>query len=502
MKATFTLRRLLGAALVILLSLPCSQAKLSSDRWGRLTEEERHQMTSAEHYIDQKDYKSAINEYELFLQLYGKSDAASYAQFMVAECTRNLGKINTSIDEFRNVIDYFPDSIDAGAAQYSIGLALAQGGDAEKAVVAFEKVVEKWPKEEFGALARSQACTIYWRIGQVEKWLTHIKYLATGDYADPGNLHADSQRRLFLHYLSSNQMSDAFEVIEVFRKKNPSLTKDSLLTFADWTSGELPKIPALYGEKGTKALPVIAASAIAFIEKQPGYAKQKSELELICVHILAAAGMNDQLLKRYAMLVNQSPENDSLRSEYAHNLCSAAKYEEARLVYRDMRNRYAADCATAESYLQEGKSGRTIEIYQAMLAKYSDKTVDIHWRLGQLLQQSGKYPEAIASFQQSEHEPQALFSIAECQASMKQYDAAIQTMVGVMNFFKSSAPDANYRIAGYQAASGNKDAAIKTLKSVCIKYLNTGVAGRAHQDLSLNYGIDVTLGGSSKKEEP
>ena len=38
-------------------------------------------------------------------------------------------------------------------------------------MVAFEKVVEKWPKTEFGAQARSEACAIYWRLGKTEKWL-------------------------------------------------------------------------------------------------------------------------------------------------------------------------------------------------------------------------------------------------------------------------------------------------------------------------------------------
>lgn len=499
MRSPFAACRLpCAAAIALLLALPCARAKLAPERWSRLTEEERHQMTRAERYVDQKDYKSALAEYELFLQLYGKSDNASYAQLMFAECTRRLGKVNAAIDEFRNVIDYFPDSIDAGAAQYSMGLAHAQGGDAEKAVLVFEKVVEKWPKEEFGALARSEACTIYWRLGKVEKWLPHIEYLVAGDYAGPGNLRAESQRRLFLHRLISNQMGDALKLVEGTRAKDP------LFTFADWASDTLRNrnnIATLYGERGTKALSSIAAAAVAFIEKHPGYAAQKAELELRCVRILAAAGANDQASARYATLVKQSPENDSLRSEYARHLRNAAKFEDARLVYRDMQNHYLGDWETAESYYEEKNIKRAIESYQAMLPKHPDKVADIQWRLGEFLQLSGKYPEAIASFQQSQRDPQALFRIAESQAAMKQFDAAIQTLVGVMNFFKSSAPEAQYKMAHYQAAGGNKEAAIKTLKLVCKNYLNTEWAGRAHQDLSIVYGVDVTLGGAAKKEE-
>src|SRR3954470_11400742 len=159
--------------LALLLAVLPAHAKMAAARWERVTEEERHQLTRAERYFDQKEYKSALSEYELFLQLYTKSEVASYAQLMFAECTRELGQINTAINEFRNVIDYFPDSIDAGKAQYSIGVCLTQSGDAEKAVKEFEKVVEKWPKEDFGAQARDEACTIYWRLGKIDKWLPH-----------------------------------------------------------------------------------------------------------------------------------------------------------------------------------------------------------------------------------------------------------------------------------------------------------------------------------------
>src|SRR5829696_8730013 len=103
----------LAAFLALLAALPV-HAKLAPDRWGRATEEERHQLTRAERYFDQREYKSALAEYELFLQLYAKSEVGSYAQLMFAECTRRLGQVNTALNEFRSVLDYFPDSIDAG----------------------------------------------------------------------------------------------------------------------------------------------------------------------------------------------------------------------------------------------------------------------------------------------------------------------------------------------------------------------------------------------------
>jgi TolA-binding protein len=110
----------------------------------------------------------------------------------------------------------------------------------------------------------------------------------------------------------------------------------------------------------------------------------------------------------------------------------------------------------------------------------------------------GKYQEAIACYNQADREPQSLFRIAECQGSLKQHAAAIPTLVSVLNFFKSSAAEAQYKFARHYAAKGDKEAAIRTLKTVCKIHLNTSWAGQAHQDLSRKYGVDVTLGGAAK----
>jgi TolA-binding protein len=499
-RTCFAALGLLWALAVLFFSVTDVGAKLPADRWTRLTEEERHQLTRAERYVEQNNFKSALAEYELFIQLYGKSEVASYAQFMFAECTRRLGQVNGAINEFRNVIDYFPDSIDAGNAQYSIGVCQTQGGDVEQAVVAFEKVSAKWPKADFGALARSELCAIYWRLGKVEKWLPHMEYLATGEYTDSTNLHANSQRRFLMHRLIENKPAEALALIDPKRKK------DALTTFSEWAVEALrvQNVSALYGEKGTKALPGIAATTVTFIEKESAAAtdaEQKTAFEHRCARILASAGVSDKAMERFAALAKKNPDNDTIRSEYAAHLRASGKRGEARLVYHELKNQYVADTEIAETYGEENNWKSCIEAYQAMLNKHPQQANQIQWRLGEVLSRTGKYPEAIACYNQSQREPQSLFRIAECQGSMKQHDAAIQTLVGVLNFFKSAAPEAQYRIAGHYAAKGDKEAAIRTLKTVCKVHLSTSWAGKAHQDLSLTYGIDVTLGGAAKQDE-
>ena len=491
-------RHLLLLLLCGLFAATSAHAKLAAERWTRLTEEERHQLTRAERYAEQKNWKSARSEYELFLQLHTKSEVASYAQLMFGECTRQLGQVNGAIGEFRNVIDYFPDAIDAGSAQYSIGVCQTQTGDAEEAVKSFEKVIGKWPTNDFGAYARSEVCVIYWRLGKTEKWVPHMEFLATGAYADPQNLHNTAQHRLLMHRLTEKKTAEGYALIESVRKK------DALLVFAQWSADAMHghHIPTYYGEKGSKARPAIAADAVSFIEKQPTTdAAQKASLEHWSARIFAYAGDVTNATLRFAVLTKKNPDDDTIRGEYAAYLRSSGKRPEARLVYRELKDQYVADREIAETYGEEGNWKSCIEGYQAMLNKHPKQVDAIQWRLGEVFAHTGKYPEAIACYNQSQREPTSLFRIADCQGAMKQHDAAIQTLVGVLNFFKSAAPEAQYRIAGHYAAKGDKEAAIRTLKTVCKVHLNTSWAGRAHQDLTLTYGVDVTLGGAAKKEE-
>jgi TolA-binding protein len=475
-------------------------AKLAPERWGRLTEEERHQMTRAERYIEQANHKSGLAEYELFLQLYPRSEVSSYAQYMFAECTRRLGKIHTAIGEFRNVLDYFPDSADAGPAQYAIALCHTQTGDSEKALKAFEAVVEKWPKADFGALARSEAAAIHLRIGKTDKWLAHTEFLATGEYTDPQNLRLLAIRRLASHRILENHIAEAFELLEGRTKKNKTapmvlaeVATESLRAFKN--SGAPPEKITSVSHKVSEA---VAAFLDKLVQAEPD-TSARAPLEIAIARFLVSVGSKDQALQRLQVSLKRSPDNERLRLEVAETLRAKGDFNAARLAYRELKDTYRADQEIAGTYVDEKNLPAAIDFYKKMLNSHAEHVSEIQWALGDILQRSGKYADAIAAFTASQKEPLALFRIAECQGGQKNHEAAVQTLTSVMNFFKSQAPEAHYRIAAHQAAKGDKEAAIRTLKSVCRVHLNTTWAGKAHQDLSLTYGIDVTQGGAAKQ---
>jgi TolA-binding protein len=492
-----------AGVVLFLAACSCASGKLAPERWGRLTEEERHQMTRAERALEQSNNKGGLAEYELFLQLYPRSEVASYAQYMFAECTRRLGKIHTAVGEFRNVLDYFPDSADAGPAQYAIALCHTQTGDSEKALKAFEAVIEKWPKTDFGALSRNEAAAIYSKLGKTDKWLAHTEFLATADYADPQSIRPGAVRRLAAHRILENRIADAYELLEGRTPKSKAVAP---LRLAEVATEALRTAKTAGGspEKVAATVHSLAESVASFLDKK-AQAEADMEVrapqEIAIAQFLVSVGDKEQALQRLQASLKRNPENDRLRLELAETLRAKNEFGAARLVYRELKDSYRADREIAETYLDEKNSTAAIDLYKKMLNTHADRAADVQWRLGEVLQRFGKYAEAIAAYTASQKEPLALFRISECQGAQKNHDAAIQTLTSVMNFFKTHMPEAHYRIASHQAAKGDKEAAIRTLKAVCKAHLNTSWAGKAHQDLSLTYGIDVTQGGAAKQAD-
>ena len=106
---------LLACAAWCVLWPPALQAgkldQMSLKRWAKLCEVERYQLQIAEDYYTKKDWKVAGAEYEKYLTLYERSEAAPYAQLKWSLCRVKLRKANTAIKEgFQSLLDYWPES--------------------------------------------------------------------------------------------------------------------------------------------------------------------------------------------------------------------------------------------------------------------------------------------------------------------------------------------------------------------------------------------------------
>ena len=66
--------------------------EMSLDRWAKLREVERYQLNVAEKYYKEAKYKVALTEYEKYLALYERSEAAFWPQELVwPYCPHGLG---------------------------------------------------------------------------------------------------------------------------------------------------------------------------------------------------------------------------------------------------------------------------------------------------------------------------------------------------------------------------------------------------------------------------
>src|SRR5687768_15045629 len=120
--------------------------EMAVDRWAKLREVERYQLTIAEKHYGQSQWKIAADEYEKYLKLYERSVGAPYAQMKWAICQVKLRNLNTAIkDGYQSVIDYYPDSPEAIASALYIGETYKNMGDLRAAKKAYDKLLKDHP---------------------------------------------------------------------------------------------------------------------------------------------------------------------------------------------------------------------------------------------------------------------------------------------------------------------------------------------------------------------
>lgn len=475
-------------------------ATLAADRWGALTEEERYAMKQAEQFFTKKDYKAAKSAYEHFLQLYNKSAAASYALLKSAECTRQLGQVNTAAKEFRDVMDYYPDSPEAIEALYSVGICFTQSGDADASAAAFEKVIDAFPKNTAATRARWKLVSIYWGLKKPLKSLDHLRFLAEQPYTDIDQIRSSALQRYTWQLLYENKFAEAYELAV----KNHA--KEAAVQLAAESSNMMHHhyIHPIYGDAGLEKRRSIALGIAGFLDPKLAETKDHPGFKSINLYIarnFSAIGTNELAGKRYEALLTKYPDDDSIKFEFGDYLVGINKGSQARHYYQQTKDTYTGDARVAESFLREGNSKESIARYRAMIARYPKNSAGLNWRLAEICNQAGLLPDAIAAYQQSQREPESLFRISQCQNSLKQYDASLQTLVSIMNFFPDRAAEALFRSGKVHESKGDKNAAVNSYKKVCKNFLTTHWAGQAHQVLAREYGIEVTLGGAAKKKD-
>ena len=117
---------------------------------------------------------------------------------------------------------------------------------------------------------------------------------------------------------------------------------------------------------------------------------------------------------------------------------------------------------------------------------------DAYWIKAELLQYSGKFPEAINTYQAADNPPQNLWRIVDCYLALKQREPALQQLHEIENFFQDQAPEAALRIA--HLSQDDRQKTITLLRAVLTKYPKSGQSSTAYQELRA-MGVPIRKGG-------
>lgn len=513
------------------------------DRWKKLRETERYQLKIAEKYYRdrQPNYKTAAGEYEKYLTLYERSEAAAYAQLMWSNCQVRLKKQNTAIkDGYQSVIDYWPESPEAVIAHYLIGRTRKATGEVRLARKALADVVKKHPKHLVAVFALTDLVDIANIEKDEEACIEAWKQMTFNLPRDAGKGARNSVRNrlcrqatvnLAAHYFSTVAFSEALKALATSYSEEelPAAVYNYCYSAVNTLTGD--KKTKTQGEK-------LADLAIAYIRgripaDRSDPMKKQAALNLwyYIADLHSYAKRDDKVLETYNQILKIFGQDDGILGRLAGWYKTRNRYDDARATYAKFKDKVEGKNQVAYSYRQQGKyllaanayrealnldpenpltwkpqiahayrDGKKVEeavaVYNELIT--DDKKDPQQWRMwiAYTYHHSGRYKEAIAVYRQCESKfPANYWGMAECHRALKQYQQAISLYNLIAAGSKDNAPLALWRKSETYKQWKKKELEIQTLRTICKRFPKNNYAASAHARLQRDYNINVTLGG-------
>jgi tol-pal system protein YbgF len=102
------------------------------------------------------NYSDAIASFESFITAYADSEYAGNAQYWIGECYYTQHDFTKAIEAFTRVVDNYPKGKKVPDALLKVGYSLINLNQPDKARVALEALVEKYPKTPAADKARER----------------------------------------------------------------------------------------------------------------------------------------------------------------------------------------------------------------------------------------------------------------------------------------------------------------------------------------------------------
>ena len=528
------------AALLLSSSLQAQKnfTEMSLDRWAKLREVERYQLNIAEKYYKEGKYKVALTEYEKYLALYERSEAASYSQLKWSLCLTHLRRQNTAIKEgFQSVIDYWPDSSDAPKASYLISKTYVAIGRVSSGKKAYQRTITDYPKDAVAVYSLMGLAEIA-QAEKDEKSLIKIwKRLAFDIPRDKevSGTCASAATSLSRYYFAKGMFDDAVKSLETNYKKEQ-------VAYYVYSYVRSP-IGSLVGTEETNAQGLkLADRAVAYLKADFSTDYSTPELKAAAatqwyrmIEVESYAGRGDKVLAAYTAMLKIFGTNDDILGRLADYHAAKQRYDQARTIYRRFKDKIQGLSRVAASYRSEKKTAEAIKIYQQLVGLDAEKAaawqgeqgaayrevknypeaIKVYqglvrtdaaniqqWLLALATTQrdAGLYKEAIGAYRQCENFPENYKQMASCHNALKQYKEVLILYSQILKGHEGSAPWAQLQIGYTYEKMKSTETAIKAFQLCCKKYPKTSYASQAHAHLQNKYKISVTLGGATDDE--
>ncbi|QTN31792.1 tetratricopeptide repeat protein [Akkermansiaceae bacterium] len=464
------------------------------ETFGKMKETERYQMRIAEKHYTDKNFKTALAEYEKFLTLYEKSPGAPYAQLMWSHSMMHLKKPKTALREgFQSVIDYWPESQEATIAAYCMADAYRTMGEVKSAQEAFRFLIREYPDHEIAVRSRTDLLH-YARLHQDKEeemsLLQDLAFKVKRTETSKETCASAARELAEIHFFA--QRFDEGKKALATNYSGKELF-DNVFNLSAKTVGHLLK------DEKTKAAAInladqLLASLQQDIKERPDEGK---EILYKAVGLNATLGRPAEIWKIYEEIAERYGRDDGILGKMAEWYKQRDKREDARRIYAEFKDQVAGLKNIAAMHLEEGKVKEAIEIYRKLIEIDGDHADEHLWAIAGCYEKLSDWKSAIGVYRQVNRFPESNFRMASCHRRLGEHKEAI-LLYGQCMVADSAAPEATLQTAFTYEEAKEKENAIRTFQLTCRRHPKSGQAGKAHAHLQNKYNINVTLGGSEE----
>lgn len=216
---------------------------LSNEEFKKLDRFEAHALEKADKIYREGNYRQAGAEYETFLREHPRSLAIPYVLLRKARCLHKDDKRNEAIQQYNEVLDYFPNAAEyAGAALYYQGLAHWENGDEDKAMKHWARMArdEEYRKHRLAAGAINRLADSLAAKGHAESAVTYFWQIAVDFRHTNGQEAQYGRRKVVEHYVRANanepKLRKFHEEARILAHGRKTDTEELLKSFEYWNN--------------------------------------------------------------------------------------------------------------------------------------------------------------------------------------------------------------------------------------------------------------------------